>query len=296
MIDVETVYGVLLISALLLNGVAITASTPLRSLLAPLREGGLITRIVLLDVVLVPIVAVLAANALGVDPVTRAAIVIVAAASTGPIGMALTRIARGDVPLSVTLVVGLGALNLITVPLVTELFLPSGITIPLSSLLSSLLGLAVAPLVLGRLLAVVLERSRSGEPTVRTMRRIAQRGSDVLLLGAVSVALFIEPRAVFDAFLGPVTIVAVVVVLVVAVGARVVTSDAARVRTLAVVLNARAVGLALTVATIHLGTVEGLRASILAYGGLTQIVPLAVVLLLRRRSRGPLSDPTSRTH
>ena len=296
MIDVETVYGVLLISALLLNGVAITASTPLRSLLAPLREGGLITRIVLLDVVLVPIVAVLAANALGVDPVTRAAIVIVAAASTGPIGMALTRIARGDVPLSVTLVVGLGALNLITVPLVTELFLPSGITIPLSSLLSSLLGLAVAPLVLGRLLAVVLERSRSGEPTVRTMRRIAQRGSDVLLLGAVSVALFIEPRAVFDAFLGPVTIVAVIVMLVVAVGARVVTSDAARVRTLAVVLNARAVGLALTVATIHLGTVEGLRATILAYGGLTQIVPLAVVLLLRRRSRGPLSDPTSRTH
>ena len=296
MIDVETVYGVLLISALLLNGVAITASTPLRSLLAPLREGGLITRIVLLDVVLVPIVAVLAANALGVDPVTRAAIVIVAAASTGPIGMALTRIARGDVPLSVTLVVGLGALNLITVPLVTELFLPSGITIPLSSLLSSLLGLAVAPLVLGRLLAVVLERSRSGEPTVRTMRRIAQRGSDVLLLGAVSVALFIEPRAVFDAFLGPVTIVAVIVMLVVAVGARIVTSDAARVRTLAVVLNARAVGLALTVATIHLGTVEGLRASILAYGGLTQIVPLAVVLLLRRRSRGPLSDPTSRTH
>lgn len=296
MIDVETVYGVLLISALLLNGVAITASIPLRSLLAPLREGGLITRIVLLDVVLVPIVAVLAANALGVDPVTRAAIVIVAAASTGPIGMALTRIARGDVPLSVTLVVGLGALNLITVPLVTELFLPSGITIPLSSLLSSLLGLAVAPLVLGRLLAVVLERSRSGEPTVRTMRRIAQRGSDVLLLGAVSVALFIEPRAVFDAFLGPVTIVAVIVMLVVAVGARVVTSDAARVRTLAVVLNARAVGLALTVATIHLGTVEGLRASILAYGGLTQIVPLAVVLLLRRRSRGPLSNPTSRTH
>lgn len=296
MIDVETAYGVLLISALLLNGVAITASTPLRSLLAPLREGGLITRIMLLDVVLVPIVAVLAANALGVDPVTRAAIVIVAAASTGPIGMALTRIARGDVPLSVTLVVGLGALNLITVPLVTELFLPSGITIPLSSLLSSLLGLAVAPLVLGRLLAVVLERSRSGEPTVRTMRRIAQRGSDVLLLGAVSVALFIEPRAVFDAFLGPVTIVAVIVMLVVAVGARVVTSDAARVRTLAVVLNARAVGLALTVATIHLGTVEGLRAMILAYGGLTQIVPLAVVLLLRRRPRGPLSDPTSRTH
>jgi hypothetical protein len=200
------------------------------------------------------------------------------------------------VPLSVTLVVGLGALNLITVPLVTELFLPSGITIPLSSLLSSLLGLAVAPLLLGRLLAVVLERSRSGDPTVRTMRRIAQRGSDVLLLGAVSVALFIEPRAVFDAFLGPVTILAIIVMLVVAVGARVVTSDTARVRTLAVVLNARAVGLALTVATIHLGTVEGLRASILAYGGLTQIVPLAVVLLLRRRSRGPLSDPTSRTH
>lgn len=292
MIDVETVYGVLLVSALLLNGIAITASTRLRSLLAPLREGGLMLRVVLLDVVLVPVVAVLAANALGLDPVTRAAVVIVAAASTGPIGMALARIARGDVPLSVTLVVGLGALNLVTVPLITQLLLPSGITIPLGSLLSSLLGLTVAPLVLGRLLAVTLERGRAREHTVRVVRRLAQRGSDVLLLGAVSVAFVVEPRAVVDAALGPVALVALVVMTVVAVGARIITSDMARTRTLAVVLNARAVGLALTLATIHLGSVAGLRATILAYGGLTQIVPLAVVLLLRRRGRGRVSEPT----
>ena len=295
MFDIETVYGVLLVLALLLNGIAITTATPLRALLAPLREGGLIARVVLLDVVLVPIVAVLAANALGVDPVTRAAIVIVAAASTGPIGMALARIAGGDVPLSVTLVVGLGALNIVTVPIVTELLLPSGIMIPLGSLLSSLLGLAIAPLVLGRLLAVALERARSSEPTILAVRRIAQRGSDVLLLAAVSLALLIEPGPVLEAILGPVSIIAVIMMLVVTLGARVATSDAARIRTLALVLNARAVGLALTLATIHLGTVEGLRAAMLAYGGLTQIVPLAVILLMRHRGRGRVSEPTSPT-
>lgn len=294
-LDIETIYGVLLIGALLLNGVAVTASTPFRTLLAPVREGGLILRVVLLDVVLVPVVAVLAATVLDLDPVTRAAVVIVAAASTGPIGIALTRIARGDVPLSVTLVVGLGALNIVTVPIVTELLLPTGIVIPLGTLLSSLLGLAVVPLVLGRGLAAALSRAQVSPTTVTTVRRSAQRGADVLLAGAVSVALLIEPRAVLDALTGPVTVVAIVVMGVLTLGARVVTKDPARVRTLAVVLNARAVGLALTLATIHLGTVAGLRATILAYGGLTQIVPLAAVLLLRRRGRGTLSAPTTPT-
>lgn len=292
-LDIETVYGVLLIGALLLNGVAVTATTPFRTLLAPVREVGFIVRILLLDVVLVPLVAVLVASFLDLDPVTRAAVVIVAAASTGPIGIALTRIAHGDVPLSVTLVVGLGALNIVTVPIVTGLLLPTGIAIPLGTLLSSLLGLAIAPLVLGRGLAIALERVQASATTVSAVRRSAQRGADVLLAGAVSVALLIEPRAVLDALTGPITVVAVVVMGVLTLGARVVTKDPARVRTLAVVLNARAVGLALTLATIHLGTVAGLRAAILAYGGLTQIVPLAAVLLLRRREGGTLSDPVT---
>jgi len=75
----------------------------------------------------------------------------------------------------------------------------------------------------------------------------------------------------------------------VTVASRAVTRDPLRVRTLAITLNARAVGLALTLATLHLGAVPGLRTTVLAYGGLTQLVPIIVVLGLRRRvaaSRG----------
>jgi BASS family bile acid:Na+ symporter len=281
-VGTETLYAVLLITALALNGIAIAGVTPLQELAAPLRERGVITRILALDLLVVPLIAVGGAILLDVDPVTRAGLVIVSAASSGPIGMALSRIARGDVALSVTIVVGLGALNVLTVPIVTSLLLPSGITIPLMTLLTSLLGLAVAPLLLGRFVALV--RTRAGIADIPYLRLIgrARRIGDLALAGAVTTALLLEPRDVIAMLAGPVLAIALMVMLVVTLGARAVSSDPARIRTVAVTINARAVGLALALATIHLGDVEGLRATILAYGGLTQLVPLLVVLIARR--------------
>lgn len=279
---VETLYGVLLVLALVLNGITIAARTPLASLLAPVREGGLMARVLLIDLVLVPLVVIGTATLLDVDDVTRAALVIVSAASCGPISIALARIGRGDVPLNVTLVIGLGALNLVTVPIVTTLLLPTGITIPLGALLSTLLGLAVAPLLIGRGIGLAAERiGVSSERLTRTLSG-ARRIGDLSLTGAVTTALFLEPRMVFDVLTGRVSIVALVTMTVVTLAARLVTSDPARVRTVAIAINARAVGLALTLATLHLGAVPGLRATVLAYGGLTQIVPILVVLVLRR--------------
>jgi predicted Na+-dependent transporter len=283
---VETLYGTLLVLALVLNGIAVAGVTPLRTLLAPVREFGLVVRILLLDLVLVPIVVVGTATLLDVDEVTRAALVIVSAASCGAIGIALARIAGGDVPLSVTLVVGLGALNVVTVPAITGLLLPASITIPIASLVSSLLGLALAPLLVGRLFGVLAQRTRMPEARfVATIGRIRSVG-DLALLGAVISALLLDPRGVVAVLFGPVVVVALVTMVAVTVASRAVTRDPLRVRTLAITLNARAVGLALTLATLHLGAVPGLRATVLAYGGLTQLVPILVVLAMRRRVAG----------
>lgn len=292
MSGIETLYGVLLILALLLNGVAIAGRTTLGSLIAPAREGGLIVRIVALDLVLVPLVVVAAATLLGVDPVTRAGLVIVSAASCGPIAIALTRIAHGDVPLSVTLVVGLGALNLMTVPIVTGLLLPAGITIPLGTLVTTLLGLAVAPLVIGRLISVAATRLRIADVTYARGLGVAQRVGDVALAGAVTTALLLDTRAVIEVLAGPVLIVTAVSLAVITLAARAITPDPERRRTVAIAINARAVGLALTLATLHLGAVPGLRATILAYGGLTQLIPVLVVLVGRRVRGGGVSAPT----
>ena len=282
MVGIEGLYAVLLITALALNGIAIAGVTPVRELAAPLREWSLIARILALDLLIVPLVAVGGAILLDVDPVTRAGLVIVSAASSGPIGIALSRIARGDVPLSVTVVVGLGALNLVTVPIVTSLLLPAGIEIPVLTLLTSLIGLAVAPLLLGRLVAHVRRRTWIEDAGYLRLIGRARRIADIALAGAVSTALLLEPRDVLAVLAGPVLAIALAVMLAVTLGARAVSSDPARIRTVAITINARAVGLALALATLHLDAVEGLRATILAYGGLTQVVPLLFVLIARR--------------
>ena len=290
MTGLEALYGGALILALVLNGITVAARVPLASLLAPVREGGLMARVFLIDLVLVPLVVVGTATLLDVDDVTRAALVIVSAASCGPVSIALARIGRGDVPLSVTLVIGLGALNLVTVPIVTTLLLPTSISIPLGALVTTLLGLAVAPLLIGR--GVGIGAARIGVSPERVARTLdgTRRVGDVALTGAVTTALFLEPRTVIDVLTGPVTVVGIVAMVIVTGAARLATADRARVRTIAIAVNARAVGLALTLATLHLGAVPGLRATVLAYGGLTQIVPILVVLALRRLP-GSTVDP-----
>jgi predicted Na+-dependent transporter len=114
-------------------------------------------------------------------------------------------------------------------------------------------------------------------------------GADVTLFGAVTTAFLLDTRELIAALRGPVLGIAFVVMLVVTLCARAVTDDPARVRTVALTINARAVGLALALATLHLGDVEGLRATILAYGGLTQLVPILVVLIGRRLNAGRLT-------
>lgn len=286
----ELVYGVLLVVGLVLNGIVLTGATPLRPLFAPLREPRLLIGIMLLDLVVVPLVAIGSAHLLDLDAVTRAALVIVAAASSGPIGIALTRLARGDVPLGVTLVTGLGALNLVTVPLLIGILLPESITIPLTGLLSNLVGLVIVPLMLGRVYAALAQRRGVSEATQRRSLGVVRRIADLALLGAVATAGTIDMSMTLQVLTGPVLGIAVGIMLVVAIGARVITADRARIRTIAVTINARAVGLALTIAALQLSAVPGLRATILAYGGLTQVVPLAIVLLLRLSRRDAGTD------
>ncbi len=293
MADMEIIYAVLLVLSLQLNGIAIAGRTPIRTLLAPLRDRPLMVRLVVLDIVVVPILVLGTATLLDVGTVSYAGLVIVAAASCGPIGIALSRIARGDVALSITFVLGLGALNILTVPLVTGLLLPQSMTIPLGSLVSSLAGLAIIPLALGRVVAAVSAWRRVTPERLHHWLTIAGRASDVLLAGAVTAALLLDTRAILETLAGPVMIVALVAMVGIALSARLVSPDPARRRTIALSVNARAVGLALTLATIHLGDVEGLRATILTYGGLTQLVPILVALGVRWSSGRSRSDAPS---
>jgi len=282
---VETLYTVLLVTALILNGVALTGATPLHEFFAPLRERRLIASTVGLDTLVVPTIVIGAAFLLRLDDVALAGLVIVAASSAGPIGVALSRVARGDIPLSVTLVTGIGLLNLITVPIISTLLLPQSVPFPVTPVISSLVGLLIVPLLLGRLFSTMADgRSMSSERRSRILEN-AGRVATTSLAGAVTVALFLEPELAREVLAGPVTIIAIVTMIVVTLISRVISEDPARRRTIAVVINARAVGLALTLTALHFGDVPGLRAVVLAYGGLTQLVPILVVVGARQLER-----------
>jgi BASS family bile acid:Na+ symporter len=276
---------VTLVIALVLNGFALAAGTPLRAFFAPLREARLIVSILALDLIVVPAVAIGLALVLDLDAVTRTALVIVVAASCGPVGIALSRAARADIPLAVSTVVGLGALNLVTVPLVTGLLLPDSVMLPPATLAWSLLVLVIAPLVTGRVLDAISVRVRMRPERRAQALTIIGRGADLALAGAMGVAVLLDPRTTLEVLLGPVTLIGLAVMGTVTLAARTITPDPARRRTIAITVNARAVGLALTITALYLGDVPGLRATVLAYGGLTQVVPLLVILLTRRFRR-----------
>ena len=172
MTGTETLYTSFLILALVLNGVALTGATPLHVFFAPLRETRLVSSAVSLDTLMVPFLVIGLAMLLGLDDITIAGLVIVVAASAGPIGVALARIARGDVALAVTLVTGIGLLNLLTVPLLSGLLLPDSVPLPVGPVLTSLASLLVLPLLGGRLFNAVLVRLRT---SVATQERLLQR-------------------------------------------------------------------------------------------------------------------------
>jgi BASS family bile acid:Na+ symporter len=284
-LSVETLYTVLLVTALALNGVALTGASPLRAFFEPLRERRLIASTVGLDTLVVPAIVIGAAFLLRLDDVATAGLVIVAASSAGPIGVALSRVARADMPLSVTLVTGIGLLNLISVPMIGWLFLPQSVPLPIAPIISSLVGLLVVPLLLGRLFSTVAEgRGMSLEQRSKLLDNVG-RAATACLVGAVTVALFLEPELALQVLAGPVTLIAIITMVAVTLLARTISRDPARRRSIAVVVNARAVGLALTLTALHFGDVPGLRAVVLAYGGITQLVPVLVVIGARQLER-----------
>ena len=283
----ERIYTVLLVSALLANGIAIAGGTTLRELFAPLRRPRVVIAALAIDILVVPAALLIPAYLVGLDSGVRAGLVLVAASSAGPIGIALTRIVRGDVPLAVTIVTTFGALNLITVPLIAGLLLPTDITLPLLPVTFSLLGLVVAPLLVGRAWgALAVRRGRGRTEIVRITARIGTLAS-VLLLLAITAAFTLDIREMGTLLAGPITAITVTVMALVLVGVLLVDRDRARRRTLAVVLNARSAGIALAVATLNLSDVAGVRPAVLVFSGPTQAIPTLVLLAGDQYSRRP---------
>ncbi len=281
----EAFYGVLLSLALLLNGMAVACTAPMGELLAPLRERSLLVGAVLLDLLVAPAALLVPAALLGVSDATFAGLVLLAAASTGPIGIALTRIGRGDVPVTVSIVTALGAANVISIPILMAVLLDGSVFVPVVEVGRSLL-LLVLPLLAGVMTRRLLERGRRHpEAIARTARRLGA-ASTSLLGGALVTGFAIDPAGIVRTLVGAPAAIGLVMLVAAGVGALVLTRDGRRRRSLWLAATARAVGVALAVVAIHLPDADEARAVILAVGGLTQGLPVLLLLARDRWVRG----------
>jgi predicted Na+-dependent transporter len=279
----EQLYTIALVSALLLNGIAIAGSAPLRELLAPLRDLRLVLAAYLVDVVVLPVSVIGTAVLLGLDDGTRVGLIIIMAASTGPIGMALVRILRAEIPVAVSIIALFSASNLVTVPVIMWLLVPEALHVPTDAVIQTLLLLVVLPLLTGWTVRVV--SLRRGVTPIRLARTIARTGtaSSIALAAALSIAAIIDVAGLVAFLTSPAALTIPAGMLATYLAVRPIGSDARRRVALWIALNARAAGLSLTIVALHLPDAPGVRAAVIGYAGATQVLPFLVARSLQGR-------------
>ncbi len=279
----EQLYTITLVSALLLNGIAIAGSAPLRELLAPLRDLRLVLAAYLVDVVVLPVSVIGTAVLLGLDDGTRVGLIIIMAASTGPIGMALVRILRAEIPVAVSIIALFSASNLVTVPFIMWLLVPEALHVPTDAVVQTLLLLVVLPLLTGWTIRVV--SLRRGVAPIRLARTIARTGtaSSIALALALSIAAIIDVAGLVAFLSSPAALTIPAGMLATYLAIRPIGSDARRRVALWIALNARAAGLSLTIVALHLPDAPGVRAAVIGYAGATQVLPFLVARSLQGR-------------
>lgn len=281
-IDIIVVYTVLLVVSLWCNGIVTVSRQDFRELFAPLANRRLLGGSLLIDVLLVPAVMVTLIFLLpGITDGMRIGLVLIAAASTGPIGAVLTRIVRGDVPLATSLITAFGVLNLVTVPLIGALLLGRTVPFPLVPVMSSMLQLVFLPLAIGTVWRRIAVKRKVALARREAQMRVLSVISTVFLAAAALVALAVDFVQVVKMLAGPIGVLALLTAAATTLAAFAVGDSRARRVTLTIVLNARAGGLALTVTALHFAHTPDVRATVVAFSIVTQLFPTLTVLIRR---------------
>lgn len=179
----DVAYAVALVVALCANGLAVGLGHRRDALLAPLRRPRLLAAVVVVDVVVVPLLVWALVRALSVPGDYAVGLVLVGIASAGPLGIAATQLARGDVATAAALVVVLELANLVALPLWALVLLPEGTDVPVLRIVVTLLALVVAPIAAG-----TAWRSRWGSSAGRAAGPL-RRLSVAALIAVVTIVL-----------------------------------------------------------------------------------------------------------
>jgi BASS family bile acid:Na+ symporter len=143
---------VFVVSSMLSLGLSLT----LRQILNPLRNPGFVVRVLLANFVLVPLVAYLLKTVMPLDPSLAIGLILLSTAAGAPFLPKLAQVAKGDVPLSVGLMVLLMVVTVFYMPVVLPWLLP-GVQVNPVEIARSLMILMLIPLAIGLFIHVRYE-------------------------------------------------------------------------------------------------------------------------------------------
>jgi BASS family bile acid:Na+ symporter len=240
------------------------------------------------QLVLLPLTALALVTLAGLDPVLSVGVMILAFSPGGVTTNMMTRIAQGDVALSVTLTAVISMAAVFTVPPLVSLAaahfigdaLPPVAIAPLALTMALITALPVA-------LAMVLRRAAPA-----FVARIEPRAFVVsaMVFAAIVVAALVQNWALFLSeldVLGPLMVAMILLLLALGFGlARAAGLGRAEARAIAIETGVQNGALGITVAGLAAGSVPGMDALLLpsaVYGILTYVIVVPLILLLNRR-------------
>lgn len=282
----DNIYSVALIVTLWATAAGLGASHDVRDFRAIGVRRALLLRLVVLDVLIVPLVVLGLVRLLSVPEPYAFGVLLVGTASAGALGLKTSQLAHGDLPLAIALVLALEIANIIAMPIWASLLMPSAIIVPLAEIWRTLILGILLPLGLG--LAIHARAPGRAGP----FSHIAMQVSTIGLAVLIGTILVRDGSAVIDALGFGVPAVAIASTLaVLALGWLFGGPDAASRRTAALVSSARANTVALAVATTMFGASNGASSAIVVFGLISTVISSGAAVLLGRRERAVNYDP-----
>jgi bile acid:Na+ symporter, BASS family len=271
----EAVSGIAILVTLWATAIALGASHDPRAVRVALERRGLFVRVLVLDLVIVPLVVAGHVRVLSVPTDYAIGLLIVGTASAGPLGLKTSAIARGDLPLAIALVITLELANVVVMPVWAAVILPGGVNPPIVEIWRTL--------ILGILLPLVIGFAIHGWAPGRSLSvsRWAGRLSSVGLAVVVVALVLRDGPLLVDAIGSGVLGLSVgTIVTAFALGWWFGGPDAAARRTAAHVSSFRANTLALAVTSTAFGTADPATSAVVVFGLCSVVLVTAAALVV----------------
>lgn len=281
-------YAIGAVVALWAAGMGMGLDHSVRDVLAPLRRIGLVARIALIDVLVLPVLVWLLVHAFRVPAGYATGLLLVGIASAGPLGLKATQLARASAVTALSLIVALELANLAAIPIWSAVLLPSRADIDHLNVLLTLVAVVLLPLVVGR-------ACRRGAPGLSVrLASVLPSIANVALIAAVAAVLFRDWDDVVDAAGQRVPLVAALAVTAALALGWLAGGPGADTRVAAaLVTGIRANALALAIAASSFPGEPQVRAGVVIFALFSVTVPLAAAVVAGRRPNAAPAAPGS---